>query len=86
MRLHNKSITITTIELDVGERFELGGKRFECVERADIRCDGCDFLNEQKNCMLTFCWWWERGDRKNVMFKELDTETKDTEAIHENCS
>ena len=69
--------------LGVGETFQLGCRKITVVETdEDNGCEGCFFDDDcgfgclgyelQGNYMLPECSNWNRKDRKNVIFKEVE--------------
>ena len=70
--------------LEVGETFQLGCRKFTVMEVED-GCDGCFFDGDcyfgclgyelQENYMLPECSNFNRKDRKNVIFVEVEDES-----------
>ena len=69
--------------LEVGEKFSIGNKNLKLIESVKYSCDGCIFQNNisacetfQKKGLIPECNPDEREDRKNIIFKEVEDESK----------
>lgn len=66
--------------LEVGETFELGCRKFTVVETDDETvCEGCFFDEVYRHCgqmvkdnFIPECLWENRKDEKNVIFVEVE--------------
>ncbi len=66
-------------EYNIGEKFQCGLIRLECVEQSEdaIRfCEGCFFDGfsacSDTLCLIGPCFDEDRSDNKNVIFKQID--------------
>lgn len=67
------------MNLEVGETFELGCRKFTVVETDGTECDGCFFYQVYSRCgqmardnFIPECCWENRKDEKNVIFVEVE--------------
>lgn len=72
----------------IGEEFEIDGKWYKCYQLArktwlemDTVCGTiCDMYGQ---CRKVACIWWNRDDRKEVIYKLIKDKNNDTERISE---
>lgn len=64
------------LEPAIGEVFELDGERYRCMGvsyetymNTDSVCD--TYCNMHGKCSRISCIWWDREDRKEVLFQKL---------------
>lgn len=63
----------------IGDTTVVEGRRYLCVERRPVQtpaeaCSGCDFSIRYRNCDPLKCSSFDRADRTNVWFHEIDSE------------
>ena len=67
-----KRIEDKIMERKVGEIFEYEGIKLEVVETEDFSCHDCYFLTLRCECSQQLCMFYNRKDRKNVVFQLVE--------------